>query len=407
MITSLFRQSRRPIEFGLLLALAFFLPLLEAPKNVFWLAYVLAWLWNSWRSGEWGGAWDRWDTLIAAWISSGYVVAAFAGLHYFEWPGATDLVRYASLFWCVKRSNYSARELAWLAGTLLASCALTLGWGVWRYFVTHERKYVELHSVGHVNHSAPYLAICASLAGSWLLACWQSWSIKQRLLMTALLLFLLAGVVIGSSRAAIGAVLAVPFVLGLAWQRRSRRILAVLSAATVLAVIVAIFGNVGVVEKQRAGYEAGDHLSHRGTIWRRAMVGWTIYPWFGTGIDNFKMIPDERIKAKVEAAGEIYQRENYLTANHAHNLYLNTLVERGLYGFAIFAGVLIAWAAALWRRRPAATGSDLEWALWGAGLSAWTVIVLAGIFNTTFHHEIAMLPLLLLGSWLSLTKPRG
>ncbi len=404
MMTNPFQQSRRPVEFGLLLALSFFLPLLEAPKSIFWLAYVLVWLWNSGRSGEWGGSWDRWDTLIVAWISSGYVVAAFAGLHHSEWSGANDLLRYGSLFWCVKRSNYSAPELAWLAGTLLASCAIGLGWGFWRYYVSHERTYVELNSVGHVNHSAPYLAICASLALSLLLACWHSWSATRRLIMACVLLFLLAGVIIGASRAATGAMLAVPFLLGAAWWRRSRRVLTVLSLAAVIAVVAAVFGNIGIVEKQRTGYEAGDHLSHRGTIWKRALVGWTIYPWFGTGIDNYKLISDEQVKVKVEASGQSYQREDYVGANHAHSLYLNTLVERGLYGFAVFACVLIAWAASLWRRRPAVAGSDLEWALWGAALAAWAIVVLAGIFNTTLHHEIAILALLLLGSWLSLTR---
>ena len=37
MLSKFWREWRFPIEFALLLALAFFLPLREAPKNLFWL----------------------------------------------------------------------------------------------------------------------------------------------------------------------------------------------------------------------------------------------------------------------------------------------------------------------------------------------------------------------------------
>src|SRR5579859_6969310 len=74
-------KVRFPIELGLLLILCFFLPIYEAPKNLAWIAYVLVWAINRIRSRDAGGPWDAWDTLTALWIASGYVVAAFAGLH--------------------------------------------------------------------------------------------------------------------------------------------------------------------------------------------------------------------------------------------------------------------------------------------------------------------------------------
>ena len=40
------RKLRHPVEFVLLALLCAFLPLLEAPKNVAWLAYVAAWVVN-------------------------------------------------------------------------------------------------------------------------------------------------------------------------------------------------------------------------------------------------------------------------------------------------------------------------------------------------------------------------
>jgi len=43
-----------------LLALAFFLPLWEAPKNLASLAFVLVWLANRIRARDFGGRWDVW-----------------------------------------------------------------------------------------------------------------------------------------------------------------------------------------------------------------------------------------------------------------------------------------------------------------------------------------------------------
>ena len=53
------------VELGLLLILCFFLPIYEAPKNLAWLAYALAWVVNRAWSRDFGGRWDGWDTACA------------------------------------------------------------------------------------------------------------------------------------------------------------------------------------------------------------------------------------------------------------------------------------------------------------------------------------------------------
>ena len=67
-------MSGRRIEIGALLALAFFLPLYEAPKNIAWLVYVIAWVANRARARDFGGRWGAWDWLVAAWIASAGIV---------------------------------------------------------------------------------------------------------------------------------------------------------------------------------------------------------------------------------------------------------------------------------------------------------------------------------------------
>src|SRR4051812_47886962 len=112
--------SRRA-EFGLLLALCVFLPLYEAPKNIVWFAYVAMWVANRIRERDFGGRWDAWDTLIAAWLISGFVVAPFAAVHGNEWRAPLDIVRYVGVLWMVKRTRLDEREIRMVLGALLAS----------------------------------------------------------------------------------------------------------------------------------------------------------------------------------------------------------------------------------------------------------------------------------------------
>src|SRR3954470_22012571 len=112
---------RRRAELGLLIALCVFLPLYEAPKNIVWLGYVAFWIGNRLAERDFGGPWDAWDTLIAAWIASGFLVAAFAGLHGSEWRAALDIVRYGSVLWIVKRSRLAEREVE----LVLVACSAT------------------------------------------------------------------------------------------------------------------------------------------------------------------------------------------------------------------------------------------------------------------------------------------
>jgi len=390
------------IETGLLLALCFFLPLLEAPKNLLWLAYAAAWLANRVRARDFGGRWDLWDTLIAVWISSGFVVAAFAGFDGEEWRGAGDLLRYGSLLWMVKRSRYDRRQVRWILGMLVASAviALALGYGsIWRGTAEHGR--LQLHSVGHVNHSAVYIALILGVCAAWMFARWRSWRAGTRAVGLAVNALVLVSLVFTASRGAIVAGLALLPMLAAAWWPRSRAPLALSAGVVAIVVGVAVLGGVEAVQKYWDNVRAGNVLSFRDALGRVALAGWEQHPWFGVGMDNFGRITPERVRAWDAAAGRPHDPARYYFSSHAHNLYANTLAERGAFGFAVLAAVLIAWAVSLVRHRPGREDPDDAWLVWGCALAAWIVTTLAGLVNTTLQHENGMLAALLLGLWLS------
>jgi O-antigen ligase len=404
------RKARFPLEIGLLLALCFFLPLREAPKNLFWIGYLICWVVNRVLERDfpraWGGRWDLWDTLIALWIASGFVVAAFAGLHGNEWRGTTDLVRYGSVLWLVKRSRYSAFEIRMVLGVLVASTTIGLAVGYWRLLSGAAKSgTLQLWSVGHVNHTALYLAVMLAVCASWLFARWRAWRLGRRAMGLAVTAFVLVSLVITASRGAVGVGLLMLVLLAVAWWPRTRVPLALSLVAILTIAAAAIGGSLNVVKKHEDNIAAHNVLSFRDSIWRMGLVAWERYPWFGVGLDNYQYITLERVKEWRAAAGKDYDAARYVHFPHAHNLLVNSLAERGFVGAAALAAVLLAWLVYLLRLRPRAQDEDLEWMLWGAAAGAWLVSVGAGTVNTTLHDEHGVLSVLLLGLWLSRHPP--
>ncbi len=403
---SALKSQRFPVELGLLIALAVFLPLLEAPKNLAWLAYAATWLVNRARTRDFGGSWDAWDMLIALWIASAFLSAAFAGLPRAEWGGAMDLVRYASILWLVKRGGYPVSALRWVLGALVLSVVVGLGVGHYRLLTGLAKSgFLQIHSVGHVNHTAIYIAIMLGVCFAWLFARWQSWPPGRRASALAICVLVLVSLIVTQSRGAVGVGLLLVPLLAAAWWPRWRVPLVASVCAIGTAVVLAVAFDAEVVRKQQDRESEANVLAFRDGMWRSALAAWERYPWFGVGMDNYIEITHERIKSWREAAGKPYDAADYVRFPHGHSLYFNTLAERGTVGMAALAVVLLAWIAALLRWRPRPGDSDHATLLWGAAASAWFVTVGAGIANTTLHHEHGILAALLLGLWLG--RPRA
>lgn len=383
----------RRIEIGALVALAFFLPLYEAPKSIFWALYVAAWIINRVRARDFGGRWDSWDTLIGVWIVSGFVVAAFAGLKGSEWRGALDLVRYGAVVWCLKRTHYSVRERGWVFASLAVSVMAGLALAHWRVWF-EDANFLELNSVGHVNHTAIYIAIMIGACTAWLYA-------RASLLALGVVVAMLLSLVMSASRAGLGLALVMIVVLGAVWWRRSRQPLGMAVLLVGMTVAISYFGSAEVIRKHQRNVENQNVLAYRDGVWRAALVTWQRFPLFGIGMDNFAMVNMDSLKAWREQAGKSFNPADYAPYGHGHSIYLNTLAERGIVGAAPLATVLLAWFIALVRRRPRPDAAGHYWMFWGAAASAWMITTGVGLVNTTLHHEHGILAALFLGLWLS------
>jgi O-antigen ligase len=401
------KKVRFPVEMGLLIAFCIFLPLVEFWKAVAWLAYVLVWLGNRIRSRDLGGDWRLWDTLIVVWIGSAYLAAAFAGLGGNAWSKTGDLATHTLLLWLVMRARYTERELRWILGALVASTAAGLAHGYWRIsqgLVEFDR--LQLNSVGHVNHTAIYLAIMLGVGASWIFARAQKWRRGRGIIALAVVATFLASLVVTASRGAVAIGLLLLLVLAAAWWPRWRGPLLVSAFATVIVSLLLIGFGGSVVQKQLEYATTENTFSYRDGIWRMGIAAWEKYPWFGVGKDNYSFITHDLVRGWRSEAGKDFDPRHYVRSPHAHSLYVNTLAERGAVGFAALASLMVAWLAALVRHRPRREDSDFAWLAWGGATSAWLVTAGVGMVNTTFHHEHGLLAALLLALWLSTLRAR-
>lgn len=396
------------LETFVIWAFAFVLPQFEAPKNLLWIVYVMLWLVNRWRARDFGGPWDSWDSLVAVWVASAYASAIFAGLHRAEWISAFDVARYASVLWMMRRSGYSEATLRYLLAFLVLGTLTALLRGYYEIlFVPRpdgQRRYLGLNSVGHVNHSAIYVAIAFGAALAWVRGAWRTDRPGRRAIGLALCAAFVLSIFVMESRATVGVSLVIGLVLMGSYAIRSGRLpWKALVGVTFLIAALAIV-RPEVVEKNSLRMKEGNLFAFRDNIWRAGLLAWRQYPAFGVGMGNYGMVDYPRLELWAGAHGEKLDRTRVLPTAHGHSLYVNTLVERGAAGLIALLIALAAWGWALGSGIPMTNDSPVRWAYWGGALAAWLVAVLVGLVNTTLHHEHALISMILLGGWLSLPR---
>jgi O-antigen ligase len=388
-------------EHAALLGLAFVLPLSEVPKTVLWIVVIALWLTNRWRTRDFGGPWDSWDTLIACWLGSVYVVCVALGIERGEWGGTSDVLRYTSVLWIMKRARYPEDVLAKLIVAIVLGTLVTLAIGYWRVFIAHTNHYLGLRSVGHVNHSAIYLAIVFGAALIGTRAWWRVISRGWRIAGVAATLVFGVSLFVMQSRAAVGAAFVVTLLLLGVYSWRLRHSLRPVAIGSIVLVVAVLAIRPEVIEKNQELVKEHLFLSYRDAIWRAGFMIWREHPLVGVGMSNYAGTTYEDLERYAAKHHESFDRHRYMLTSHGHSLFVNTLVERGIVGMVPLLAVLAFWAWSLLRHLPEDRAPPLRWTYWGAALTAWVVSVGIGLVNTTLHHEHALLSTLLLGGWLS------
>ena len=387
------------------------LPSLEAPKNIFLVGYLLTRLTTEIIQFNKGmKLWYPWDTLFMTIVFTALLSTLFAGMpHLEEWKGYSVLMTAILSGWFLSRAQYSRENYQGLFMLIMLGAIPPLLWGLYQYLIIHTKPDLQLHSVGHVNHSAIYLAMIFGASLGWFLSHLHLNKFKFKfsnfyvLALGILSLIFFVSLIIGQSRAAFG----VGIILGLLvtyflGKNTKIKIAGLISIISI--VMLSIVLQTGVIEKQIANQKANDVLSSRDKVWNVSLEASRFHPLVGIGLSNWHFITIEELRVSVESRGEKFNPNNYWFPGHSHNIYLSALVERGFVGLLVTILFMIFWMKHLISTFNWAKKTTQASYLWAGSLSAWVATYGIGFVNTTFHHEHAILACLFLGLYLSYTR---
>ncbi len=383
------------------------LPSVEAPKNIFLVSYLLTRITTEIIQFKKGkrqvGGWDNLFAMILFTALLSTLFAGFSGLE--EWKGYKVLLTAILTGWLLSRAYYTKEQYQGLFKLIILGTIPPLFWGLYEYLVIHSKATLEIHSVGHVNHSAIYLVMIFGASLAWFLS--QSDTKNKNLALGRSTIFLGAlsflffiSLIIGQSRGAFGLALilgvSIIFLLG---KKNNVKIIGITSIVIIL--ILMLVMNAPIVQKQIINQDNHDVLSSRDRVWNVSLEASRFFPLLGIGMSNWHFIGLEHLKKSVEARGETFNPDQYYFPGHSHNLYLTALVERGIVGLIITLIFMIAWIKQLIKTFNWSKKSNIATMLWAGSFSSWVATFGIGVVNTTFHHEHAILACLFLGLYLS------
>jgi len=379
------------VELALLCGFAFFLPLAEAPKNIFLFSLLSLWLVNSLRTRNFGhGPFYFWAPLLLivalSWVSALLVPGP-------QWPiflNTIDFLTIAGIAAILGRSSLTKKQIQAALLFVILGVLLSLVEG-------HLRggRFPSLKSVGHINQVAIYLSL---LTVFFLVSAVSARRVALVATNTCVFLLLLFVTVQTDSRNAIFAVVLslVLLLVILAAKKQRQRFYWGLGLGVMLAGIGAYL-NPSVIEKQIAATKESRHLvdSARLKLWSAAIKVALDKPTLGHGVGNFGAANSPaNLQRIVEKSGESYKESDYFFTDHAHNLNLNWLVERGLVALCVFYFWLAYVGSCAWG---ALNGNriNLFWPL--ATILIVGASIFSGLGNTSWHHEHGLLAALFIG----------
>jgi O-antigen ligase len=402
-----FNNQLKFLELTFLSLFLVFLPSIEAPKNIFLASYLITALYR--QSQLPSLKWSIWDWIFLSIIFSSLLSALFPGVAGgSEWKGFRGMLFWMTFGWTLYRSDYNELDKKYLFIFAILMTLPPLIWGLAETLYLHTKGFLQLHSVGHVNHSAIYLCMMAGASLAFLLSQFQTLKKKYVFLFTLLSIFLLSAVVISQSRGAFGIV----FLFTLAMLLLSQLSVKIKSIFLILVSISLVFivfiKPVAVIEKQISNQKNNTILASRDRLWRTAFEVARINPSLGIGSGNWSHVDKDQIKSSVESRGEIFNAEDYLLeAGHPHNIYLANLVDRGILGLIIFLNFMAIWLITLIKSYRK-FNQDPNGMLFTMGsFSAWSTIFGIGFVNTTFHHENALLAIFFLSLHLNYLRQKN
>ena len=383
------------VRFLLLAAMLVFLPGVEALKNIFAFLFVLSWVLISKKNNNWGGKWQIIDSIFLLWILADIFVSINAVItHQLSGSNFRDVIRFVLIAWVLSRIYFPKEKLRELALISVIATLITLSYS---YYSTGGIL-KELHSVGHINHTAIFLVIAYSISLSLFLFDFHNLKKYQKIILLLSTIVLFSATIDTGSRASFGLIVVVTLVdlIGLVIVHRK------LSTFLLFFALVSIIGyqfiqNPPYALKRILDREHILYDESRDRIRNFSYYAFKTNPILGIGFGNHGLIEIEDIKAEIIKDKGVLNTGEYSPSSHAHNVYYTYLVSGGLLTFSIF---IWFWFYIVWIIFKLRSTKGNEWII----LSSISVLLInlgIGWVNTTLHHEHAILSMFVLGILIS------
>ncbi len=367
-----------------------FLPTSESAKNIGYGLALLGGLIHGAASGGFSlSAWRRVPLLpfLLAWLAAASISTWYAIHPPQSLRGLWDVLRYSSAYLLAAASLSDENRRLWFARMMAVGIGAGLLWAGWA--LVHGQGHggfaemrLQVRSLGFPNQTATSLIIYAAFFFGILRFSPPARPVDRVLLGTVFGLSVIGLILTGSRGGWVAAAVA-SFAIAVAASKRP-----LAAAGGVVLSLALVVGVLSVIAPERADRimsiaspQKVVQMQERFDTWRAGLKILNDAPVFGIGLKNMAFIDYERYAFKGRP-------------DHAHNHFLNVLIETGEAGFAVFTVLLgsIVWRLVRLRRL---TGAPR--ACWVAATGAFLAIIVQGLVNISFHVEPALLLMTMLG----------
>lgn len=391
-------------ELFLLVAFFFALPLYEGPKNLFLVAYIIAWCVQSWRARDFGGKLRSWEWVLVLFLATGFI-SSFSNPFGWERPlsGALTFVKLIIPALLLSRTTIPTLKVTLLGSSIILGTFIAVleSWYVW---IQAAGEYPELNSVGHVNQSALYIAIAFGVSLT-LFMMHKGW---KKTLSAVAALFFAAAMVPTISLTAVAVIVAMAIAAVCIQFKPSRRnLFMLLGSIAVIGLTLYITSNhiakvksfTSNIEYHMQGGDTGSSfLSKRDVIFNSVVFVLSDFPMFGAGDRHFDIATSQEYMESIAAQrGVPYESEKFFHTNHGHNMVTSVLLNRGYVGlFLILSFIFIAaWKHLQWLIQYYSDRKlELEPVI---GIMTGIYIIVGGMGNSTLYVEHGQLAFCLIG----------
>lgn len=352
-----------------LMAMLFCLPLFEAPKQIFLVLFLLSGFYIMYKNK----ISIKFDIINLSFIA--FVVFSFISVILNDAPikRVMDPFRCLLFFIVLRSVGVEKNNIKCIIYALFLGFLISFIIAVYQKFTgINPHGFIELKSIGHVNHSSIFMFLVFCIAMPFILN--KDNIFKCICIFFAIVSFI--GVIMTGSRATMYLLpIAIFFIiLYFGTQISFKKSIFILITFTIISLIAIYYiPDDRILQKITKGISSSET---RIPIFYSAFYTWQENPFFGIGSGNFESIDITK-----------YFPGNFeVTRSHAHNTFLTFLTEKGIFaliGYLIFQIALFVNFILYFRKNM----------IIFSALSILFFNNIISLANTTFHHENALLML--------------